>query len=175
MKTVTFGFLFGAACACACAEIAGPDGARLAGWPTRLEVPGGVVTPVSRATAETAGYHEPTPEELAAWAEVDAAAAAEAEAQATLPTTFPTGIAVTNAAGHWVEFIPDGTNVVAETLAIQISESPLDPETRNRLRAAAMAERATKKEAAKTAKAKGNGVHALAERIAALEDLLEVE
>lgn len=74
MKTMTMVFLLGAACAVA--EIAGPDGARLAGWPARLEVDGGVITPVSRATAEAAGYHEPTPEELAAWAAEDAAAAA---------------------------------------------------------------------------------------------------
>jgi len=100
---------------------------------------------------------------------------AEAEAQAKLPQTFPTGIAVTNAAGHWVEFVPDGTNVVAQTLAIQVSQSPLTPEQREAMKAAALAEREAKRAKAKAAKAKGNGVPALAERVAALEAMLGVE
>jgi len=100
---------------------------------------------------------------------------AEAEAQATLPATFPTGIAVTNSAGHWVEFVPDGTNVVAQTLAIQVSHSPMTPEQREAMKAAALAEREAKRAKAKAAKAKGNGVPALAERVAALEAMLGVE
>lgn len=100
---------------------------------------------------------------------------AEAEAQAKLPQTFPTGIAVTNAAGHWVEFVPDGTNVVAQTLAIQVSQSPLTPEQREAMKAAALAEREAKRAEAKAAKAKGKGVPALAERVAALEAMLGVE
>ena len=100
---------------------------------------------------------------------------AEAEAQAKLPQTFPTGIAVTNAAGHWVEFVPDGTNVVAQTLAIQVSQSPLTPEQREAMKDAALAEREAKRAKAKAAKAKGNGVPALAERVAALEAMLGVE
>ena len=96
---------------------------------------------------------------------------AEAEAQAKLPQTFPTGIAVTNAAGHWVEFVPDGTNVVAQTLAIQVSQSPLTPEQREAMKAAALAEREAKKAAASFAKKRGN----LQERIAALEALQGIE
>lgn len=96
---------------------------------------------------------------------------AEAEAQAKLPQTFPTGIAVTNSAGHWVEFVPDGTNVVAQTLAIQVSHSPMTPEQREAMKAAAMAEREAKKAAARFAKKRGN----LQERIAALEALLGIE
>lgn len=96
---------------------------------------------------------------------------AEAEAQAKLPQTFPTGIAVTNAAGHWVEFVPDGTNVVAQTLAIQVSQSPLTPEQREAMKAAALADREAKKAAASFAKKRGN----LQERIAALEALQGIE
>lgn len=80
-----------------------------------------------------------TPAEMAARDEADAAAASNAAAQAALPATFATGIAVTNSASHWVEFIPDGTSVVAQTLAVQISQSPLTPEQRNAMRAAALA------------------------------------
>lgn len=96
---------------------------------------------------------------------------AEAEAQATLPQTFPTGIAVTNAAGHWVEFVPDGTNVVAETLAIQVSHSPLTPDQREAMKAAALAEREAKRAEAAAAKKSGQ----LQRRIAALEAMLGVE
>ena len=112
-----------------------------------------------------------TSEEISARDAADAAAQAEAEAQATLPATFPTGVAVTNDAGHWVEFLPDGTNVVCETIAIQISASPLDPATRNAMRQSAIASRESKKQAAKNAKSSGN----LQDRIAALEALLGVE
>ena len=128
------------------------------------------------------GGREATAQETADWQAAQAAAAqaaanaqAEAEAQAKLPQTFPTGIAVTNAAGHWVEFVPDGTNVVAQTLAIQVSQSPLTPEQREAMKAAALAEREAKRAKAKAAKAKGNGVPALAERVAALEAMLGVE
>ena len=103
------------------------------------------------------------------------AAQAAAEAAATLPAQFPTGIATTNAAGHWVEFVPDGTNVVAQTLAIQVSQSPLTQEQREAMKAAALADRAAKRAKAKAAKAKGGGVPALAERIAALEALAGIE
>jgi len=96
---------------------------------------------------------------------------AEAEAQAKLPQTFPTGIAVTNSAGHWVEFVPDGTNVVAQTLAIQVSQSPLTPEQREAMKAAALAERSAKRAEAAAAKKSGQ----LQRRIAALEAMLGVE
>ena len=96
---------------------------------------------------------------------------AEAEAQAKLPQTFPTGIAVTNSAGHWVEFVPDGTNVVAQTLAIQVSHSPMTPEQREAMKAAALADRAAKRAEAAAAKKSGQ----LQRRIAALEAMLGVE
>lgn len=111
----------------------------------------------------------------AAWDAAEAVAQAEAEeqqaAQASLPATFPTGISVTNEAGHWVEFIPDGTNVVAQTLAIQVSQSPLTPEQRNQMRQDAVAARSAKRSEAKAAKKNGK----LQDRIAALEALLGVE
>lgn len=96
---------------------------------------------------------------------------AEAEAQAKLPQTFPTGIATTNAAGHWVEFVPDGTNVVAQTLAIHVSHSPLTPDQRDAMLAAALADRAAKRAEAAAAKKSGQ----LQRRIAALEAMLGVE
>ena len=105
----------------------------------------------------------------------DAAAQAAAEAQAALPQTFPTGIATTNAAGHWVRFVPDGTNLVTETLAIQISHSPPDPVVAAQMEKDALAAHAAKKAAAKTAKGKGKGLPALAERVAALEALNGIE
>ena len=112
-----------------------------------------------------------TPAELEAREAQRQADQAAAEAAATLPATFPTGIAVTNEAGHWVEFIPDGTNVVCETLAIQISHSPLTPEQRNQMRQDAVATREAKRAEAKAAKKNGK----LQDRIAALEALLGVE
>lgn len=121
-----------------------------------------------------------TQEEMDARAAEQAQAEADAAAQATLPQTFPTGIAVTNAAGHWVKFIPDGTNVVAQTLAIQVSQSPLDPEVAAQMEAEAIAAHGAKK-AAKKAKrdsargkaGKANGVPALREAFAELLDSLE--
>ena len=98
-------------------------------------------------------------------------AAAEQAAQASLPATFETGIAVTNSAGHWVQFVPDGTNVVAETLAIQVSQSPLTPAQHDAMLAAALASRATKRAEAKAAKKAGQ----LQRRIEALESLMGVE
>ena len=103
--------------------------------------------------------------------DAEAQAQAAAEAAASLPAQFPTGIATTNAAGHWVEFVPDGTNVVAQTLAIQVSQSPLTPEQREAMKAAALAEREARKAAAREAKARGQ----LQRRIEALEALMGVE
>ena len=116
-----------------------------------------------------------TTEEIAARDAADAAEQAEAEAQAMLPSQFPTGVAITNSEGHWVEFIPDGTNKVANTLAVQISNSPLTKEERESMRDAALAEYNAKKEVAKKAKAKGNGLSAVADRVAALEALHGIE
>lgn len=121
------------------------------------------------------GWRDATEQEKDDKASADAAAQAQAALSASLPQTFATGIAVTNAAGHWVQFIPDGTNVVAETLALQVSQSPLTPAQHDAMLAAALAARAAKRAKAKAAKAKGNGVPALAERIAAIEALLGVE
>lgn len=107
--------------------------------------------------------------ELAARDAAEAAAASNAAAQASLPQTFPTGIAVTNSAGNWVEFIPDGTGVVASTLAVQISQSPLDPATRKAMRDAAIADHKAKIDAAKA------GINGqLQKRIENLERLLGV-
>ena len=68
---------------------------------------------------------------------------AEAEAQAALPTVFETGIAVLDADGHHMEFVPvaDGE----PPLAIQISDSPLDKATRDAKVAAKLAEFAAAK------------------------------
>ena len=68
---------------------------------------------------------------------------AEAEAQAALPTVFETGIAVLDADGHHMEFVPvaDGE----PPLAIQISDSPLDKATRDAKVAAKLAELAAAK------------------------------
>lgn len=105
---------------------------------------------------------------------------AAAEAAATLPAPFPTGIAVTNSAGHWVKFVPDGTNVVAETLAIQISHSPLDPETAAQMEADAIAAHEAKKAANKSAlatvkseAAAANSVPALRAAVAKIIETLE--
>ena len=125
----------------------------------------------SEADFIATGARLPTQEEIDAREAQRQADQAAAEAAATLPATFPTGIAVTNEAGHWVEFIPDGTNVVCETLAIQISHSPLTPEQRNQMRQDAVATREAKRAEAKAAKKNGK----LQDRIAALEALLGVE
>ena len=96
------------------------------------------------------GGREATVQETADWqAAQDAAAlaaaeaAAQAEAQAALPTVFETGIAVLDADGHHMEFVPvaDGE----PPLAIQISDSPLDKATRDAKVAAKLAEFAAAK------------------------------
>ena len=96
------------------------------------------------------GGREATAQETADWqAAQDAAAlaaaeaAAQAEAQAALPTVFETGIAVLDADGHHMEFVPvaDGE----PPLAIQISDSPLDKATRDAKVAAKLAEFAAAK------------------------------
>ena len=96
------------------------------------------------------GGREATSQETADWqAAQDAAAlaaaeaAAQAEAQAALPTVFETGIAVLDADGHHMEFVPvaDGE----PPLAIQISDSPLDKATRDAKVAAKLAEFAAAK------------------------------
>lgn len=153
------------------AYVVGPNGEWAVNYPTELKTNGQVTYNATPAMCAAAGWRYATQAEIDAKASAEAAAQAEAEAQATLPQVFPTGIAVTNSAGHWVEFVPDGTNVVARTLAIQISQSPLTPEQREAMKAAAMAEREAKLAEAKAAKQKGN----LQGRIAALEALLGVD
>lgn len=125
----------------------------------------------SEADFIATGARLPTQEEIDARSAAQAEAEEQQAAQASLPATFPTGIAVTNEAGHWVEFIPDGTNVVCETLAIQISRSPLTPEQRNQMRRDAVATREAKRADAAAAKKSGQ----LQRRIAALEAMLGVE
>lgn len=116
-----------------------------------------------------------TQEERDAAAAARAEAEAQAAAQASLPMMNGPGFAATNSAGHWVRFVPDGTNLVTETLAIQISHSPPDPVVAAQMEKDALAARAKLKAAAKTAKGKGNGLPALAERVAALEALNGIE
>ena len=121
-----------------------------------------------------------TQEEMDARAAAEAAAQAEAEAQATMPQMSVTGYAAPNEAGHWVKFVPAGTNVVTEMLGIQISHSPPDPETAALLEADGLAAYSARK-AAKKAKrdsargkaGKANSVPALREAFAELLDSLE--
>jgi len=84
-----------------------------------------------------------TAQELADREAARAAEQAAAEAQAALPTVFETGIAVLDADGHHMEFVPvaDGE----PPLAIQISDSPLDKATRDAKVAAKLAKLAAAK------------------------------
>lgn len=66
----------------------------------------------------------------------EAAAASNAVRLATLPTQFGSGVAVLDADGHWLELVPVGDDVVP----IQVSNSPLDPNTRDTLKAAGVLE-----------------------------------
>ena len=111
---------------------------------------GGMMRGATWAHIVEDGGREATAQETADWqAAQDAAAiaaaeaAAQAEAQAALPTVFETGIAVLDADGHHMEFVPvaDGE----PPLAIQISDSPLDKATRDAKVAAKLAELAAAK------------------------------
>ena len=111
---------------------------------------GGMMRGATWAHIVADGGREATAQETADWqAAQDAAAiaaaeaAAQAEAQAALPTVFETGIAVLDADGHHMEFVPvaDGE----PPLAIQISDSPLDKATRDAKVAAKLAEFAAAK------------------------------
>ena len=111
---------------------------------------GGMMRGATWAHIVEDGGREATAQETADWqAAQDAAAiaaaeaAAQAEAQAALPTVFETGIAVLDADGHHMEFVPvaDGE----PPLAIQISDSPLDKATRDAKVAAKLAEFAAAK------------------------------
>lgn len=123
-----------------------------------------------------------TPAELEAREAQRQADQAAAEAAATLPATFTHGIAVTNSAGHWVKFVPDGTNAVSETLAIQISHSPPDPQTAAQMEADAIEAHEAKKAAnrakigeAKAKAAAANSVPALRAAVAKIIEALENE
>ncbi len=121
-----------------------PAGTYHAARPTRIETPAGVVTVASDEwLIEAHGWRLATPQEIADRAAAAEAAAAEAEAQAALPTVFETGIAVLDADGHHMEFVPvaDGE----PPLAIQISDSPLDKATRDAKVAAKLEEAAAAK------------------------------
>jgi len=111
---------------------------------------GGMMRGATWAHIVEDGGREATAQETADWqAAQDAAAiaaaeaAAQAEAQAALPTVFETGIAVLDADGHHMEFVPvaDGE----PPLAIQISDSPLDKATRDAKVAAKLAKLAAAK------------------------------
>lgn len=109
-------------------------------------VPGDAVLDYSAPVA----VRDMTQAEIDARAAAAEAAAAEAEAQAALPTVFETGIAVLDADGHHMEFVPvaDGE----PPLAIQISDSPLDKATRDAKVAAKLAELAAAKAECKALK-----------------------
>ena len=111
---------------------------------------GGMMRGATWAHIVEDGGREATAQETADWqAAQDAAAiaaaeaAAQAEAQAALPTVFENGVAVLDADGHHMEFVPvaDGE----PPLAIQISDSPLDKATRDAKVAAKLAEFAAAK------------------------------
>ena len=111
---------------------------------------GGMMRGATWAHIVEDGGREATAQETADWqAAQDAAAiaaaeaAAQAEAQAALPTVFETGIAVLDADGHHMEFVPGADG--EPPLAIQISDSPLDKATRDAKVAAKLAEFAAAK------------------------------
>ena len=96
---------------------------------------GGWKSPPSAADYDAAGWAALTAEQIAAAAQAAAEAAAQAAEIEALPRTFDTGIAVKDDAGHYVELVPEGQDVVA----VQISNSPLDPATRRAMKQAAVA------------------------------------
>ncbi len=86
---------------------------------------------VARTQAEyDAAHRRPTPGEIAA-------AQSNAAAQASMPTPMPNGVAVQDAASHWCEIVPVANST--DVIAVQISNSPLDPATRKAMKDAAMA------------------------------------
>lgn len=99
---------------------------------------------------ESDGWRNQTAQEIADRAAAAEAAAAEADAQASLPAVFENGIAVLDDDSHHMEIVPveDGT----PPITIQVSNSPLTKEDRERLKASGKAVRAARKEAARKAK-----------------------
>jgi len=78
------------------------------------------------------------------------AAAVEAEAQASLPLTSETGFAVMDDDGHWVELLPTGDSL--PVIGVQVSNSPLTKEERDRMKAERKAAHDALKAAAKDKK-----------------------
>jgi len=112
---------------------------------------------IERAAAEpwaTKGWQVKTDQQradyLAAQQAAADAATVEAALLATLPVQFATGIAVPipNESGHWMLIHPvaDGEPVIA----LQVSNSPLDPAKFKQLKAAALARYQAAKAADKT-------------------------
>lgn len=119
-----------------------PDDALLvaAGF-TAVEVPD--CAPANRVvTFDPPGIRCKTADELSAEAQAAADAAAPAAEIEALPRTFDTGIAVKDDDGHYVELVPQGQDVVA----VQISNSPLDPATRRAMKQAAVAAERTRRQ-----------------------------
>ena len=143
MKTLAALLLLAATAAASAVPMLAPDGTYHAAPPSRLETPDGVATIGNPDALLAYGWAYASPERIAAEEAAQAAAQAEAEAQAALPTVFETGIAVLDADGHHMEFVPiaDGE----PPLAIQISDSPLDKATRDAKVAAKLAELAAAK------------------------------
>lgn len=98
-----------------------------------------------------AGWRYATDAEIAAQALIAQEAAQAAEALAQLPAVFPTGIAVLDAEGHHIELIPDIESAVV--VPVQVSNSPLTPEQREAMKAAAKAQRDANKAAKDALKA----------------------
>ena len=163
------------------AEYIEASGAWLSSLPGKITTQeGAVITPVTLEDFIANGGHVATEEEIAVRDYTNALAQEQSEEMASLPAQFANGVAVTNSAGHWVKFIPDGTNAVAETIAIQISNSPPDPETAAQMEAEGLALHESKKSAsrAKIAQAKSqaaaaNSVPALRAAVAKIIEALE--
>jgi hypothetical protein len=134
----------------------------------------------SEADFIATGARLPTQEEIDARSAAQAEAEEQQAAAATLPLMNASGFAATNEAGHWVKFVPDGTNAVSETLAIQISHSPPDPQTAAQMEADAIEAHEAKKAAnrakigeAKAKAAAANSVPALRAAVAKIIEALE--
>jgi len=149
-----------------------PDGRIREGYPARI---GAVVNPSSETCASN-GYAPASPAEVEAQEQADALAKAEAAAQAAQyadpqPAVFVPRVAgtITNIVGQSQVFVDGETG---EVFALDETGSPEKTLAQKQAQNAA---RKVKVAAAKTAKAKGNGLNALAERVAALEALNGIE
>ena len=93
------------------------------------------------------------------------------EAAASLPATFANGVAVQDAAGHWVELVPDGSDVVA----VQVSNSPLSKAQHDEMKSAALAARESKKAAKAALKAAVAGAKNDKDTLAAVVKWIEAQ